>query len=91
MVATAVATPPQLSPQQQEFVHRAAWRAGVLGTFNLLAKILSARLIALIAVLGGIILAYPALSHSDWYSIIILGVYCAGVVIPVVTLAALGR
>jgi hypothetical protein len=87
---TAPTQTPPPSPQQ-EFVHRAAWRAGVLGAINVLARVLAARLIVLIAVIGGIVLAYPALGKPDWIMVVILGVYCAGVVAPAVILAALGK
>lgn len=101
--ATAPATPTivdaqinargnQVNPQQQlEYIHRAAWKAGMLGAINLLAKVLAARFIVLVAVVGGIMLALPTLSSPDWFKVGILGVYCAGVVLPAVVLAALGR
>jgi hypothetical protein len=72
-------------------VHRAVWKAGVMGAVNVLAKVLAARLIVLVAVTGGIALAYPALGSPDWFRVGILAVYCAGVVLPAVILAALGR
>lgn len=75
----------------REVMHRAAWKAGVLGAFNLVVKVLAARFIVLIAVVGGIMLAYPALDHPDWFRLGILSVYCVGVVLPAVVLAALGR
>ena len=81
--------PKQISPQQAEYIHRAAWKAGVLGALNMAARILAGRAIVMIAVVGGIFLAYPALSQPDWFRVGILGVYCLGVVLPAVVLAAL--
>lgn len=72
-------------------MHRAAWKAGVLGALNLVSRVLAARVIVLIAVLGGIMVTYPALHQPDWFRVVILAVYCAGVVLPAVVLAALGR
>lgn len=88
--ATTSFTPaPQIA--QQEYIHRAAWKAGMLGAVNVMAKVLAARLIVLVAIVGGIMLALPALSNPDWVRMAILGVYCLGVVFPAVALAAWGR
>ena len=93
-MAMAATAPTQTDPPrgpQIEYIHRAAWKAGVLGTLNMAARILAARLIVLVAIVGGIALAYPALGQPDWFHVGILAVYCAGVVLPAVVLAALGR
>lgn len=63
----------------------------MLGALNVVSRVLAARLIVLIAVIGGIVLAYPALSQPDWFKIVMLGVYCVGIVLPSVVLAALAR
>lgn len=76
---------------QMEFIHRAAWKAGMLGSINVLVKVLAARAIVMIAVIGGIVLALPALNQPDWFRVGILAVYCVGVVFPAAVLAALGR
>lgn len=63
----------------------------MLGAINLLTRVLAARLIVLIAVVGGIILAQPLLTHPDWLGVGVLAVYCLGIVLPAVALAAWGR
>lgn len=63
----------------------------MLGALNLLTRVLAARFIVLVSVIGGIMLALPALGQPDWLRLGILGVYCAGVVLPAVFLAAWGR
>jgi hypothetical protein len=70
-----------------EYIHRAAWKAGLIAAINVLALILAARAIVLIAVIGGIVLAYPALDHPDLFRVGILAVYCVGVILPSVVLA----
>jgi len=87
----ATTTRPTAGSLHTEYIHRNAWKAGVLGALNMAALVLASRLIVLIAVAGGIVLAYPALDHPDWFRIGILAVYCAGVVLPAVWLAASGR
>jgi hypothetical protein len=86
------AGPPPNSPQfQAEYTHRSIWKAAVLGTINVLAIVLAARLIVLIGVSGGIFLTYLALDHPDYFRIGALAVYCLGVVLPAVYLAASKR
>jgi hypothetical protein len=72
-------------------MHRAAWRAGVLGSINVLTRVLAARLIVLVAVAGGIWLTWVALGNPTIDREIILAIYTAAVVIPAVALAAFGR
>jgi hypothetical protein len=74
-------------------MHRSVWKAAVLGTINVLAIVLAARLIALVAVSGGIALATvvlaggPAGSPLDQTRLIALGIYAVGVCLPVVVLS----
>jgi hypothetical protein len=83
---TTTATPPDT-----EYVHRAAWKAGVLGAINVLMVVTAIRLIVLVAVGGAIALTVLALQQPDPLKLIALGIYCA-VVIPACTvLAARGR
>lgn len=63
----------------------------MLGAINVLSRVLAARAIMLIAVVGGIMLTFPALSQPDWFRLGIIAVYCVGVVVPVAILAAMGR
>ena len=82
---STVTTPPS------EYIHRAAWKAGVMGSLNVLTVLLAVRLTLLVAVCGAIVLAYLALSASDAYKLGALGVYALVVVVPLVWLAATGR
>lgn len=63
----------------------------MLGAINLLSKVLAARAIVLVAVIGGIMLALPMLNQPDWSKVGTLAVYCVGVVLPAVVLAVMGR
>lgn len=88
--ATTTTSPSQPSVQA-EAMHRMAWKAGVIGAFNALAVILAVRLILLVAVIGALILAWTVLKASEPVAIpalVMLAVYCALVVIPVVWLSA---
>lgn len=86
--------PPPNSPQfQAEYMHRNVWKAAVLGTINVLAIVLAARLIALVAVAGGIALTLVVLGGVpsgvplDQTRLIALGIYAVGVALPVVVLS----
>lgn len=79
------ATPPNLG---QEFVHRAAWKAGVMGAVNVLTAVLAVRLILLVSVSGASILAWVALAEPDLYRLGTLGVYAVVVVLPLIWLAS---
>jgi hypothetical protein len=78
-------SPPNL---QQEYIHRAAWKAGLLGALNVATAILAARLVVLVAVIGGIALTWLALAVPDPVRLGALGIYCVAVVIPSVWLAS---
>lgn len=82
------ATTPQLSPQQQEFIHRAAWKGAVLGALNVLVRVTAIRGIVMIAVIGGIVLALTALSAPDPWRLGVLSIYSLFVVVPVVWLSS---
>ena len=80
-----------LPPREAEFQHRAAWKAGVMGALNLLAVVLAVRLVLLVAVVGALYLATIAIdapSALQQPALIMLGVYCATVVIPMVWLSS---
>ena len=77
----------QQSNFQKEYIHRAAWKAGVMGTLNVLSVILAVRLTLLVAVCGAIVLAYLALAASDLYRLGALAIYALVVVVPLVWLA----
>lgn len=84
---TTPTTPTTTASFQQEFQHRAAWKAGVMGAVNVLAVVLAIRLILLVSVGGGIGLTWLALQNPDPYRLATLAVYCAVVVLPTVWLA----
>lgn len=96
MKAAATQTNPAKSPYTQpvinpEYVHRNAWKAGVMGSLNVLFAVIAARFILLVAVAGALILAWPVAKAPDPIAIpalIMLGVYCLLVVIPMVWLAS---
>lgn len=69
-------------------MHRAAWKAGVIGALNMAATILAARVIVLVAVVGGILLTWTALADPQLYRLLSLGVYGALIVLPVVWLSS---
>ncbi|HEX3522568.1 MAG TPA: hypothetical protein VHT52_10840 [Stellaceae bacterium] len=72
----------------REYIHRAAWKTGVLGALNVATKILAVRLILLVGVLGATGLTYLALHDPDPYRLAALGVYAAVVVVPLIWLAS---
>jgi hypothetical protein len=84
MMTQATTTPPNL---QAEYQHRVAWKAAVMGAFNVLVVVLAVRLILLVAVCGAISLAWLALQNPDPLRLGALGIYCAAVVIPTVWLS----
>ena len=81
---TQTTTPPDLT---QEFIHRAAWRAGVMGALNVAVMILAVRLVVLVAVGGGIVLTWLALQEPDPMRLGALGIYAAVIVVPCIWLA----
>ena len=82
------ATTTQLSKQQQEYVHRTAWKAAVLGAINVLVLVVSARILVLVSVVGGIVLTSAALTDPDPWRLGALAIYAIAVVVPVVWLAS---
>ena len=77
--------------REGEYQHRAAWKAGVMGGLNLLAIVLAVRMILLVAVIGALWLAKLALDvpvAMQMPALIMLGVYCGAVVIPMVWLSS---
>ncbi|HEY2530288.1 MAG TPA: hypothetical protein VGJ20_20520 [Xanthobacteraceae bacterium] len=83
--ATATtATPPSFPP---DYLHRAAWKAGVLGALNVATVILAVRLTLLVSVGGAISLTWLALRDPDPYRLGALAVYAVLVVVPLVWLA----
>ena len=80
-----------ISRESGEYMTRAAWRNGVMGALNLLAVVLAVRLVLLVAVLGALWLAKLALdvpAPVQQAALVMLGVYCATVVLPMVWLSS---
>ena len=77
-------TPPDM---RAEYVHRQAWKAGMLAAINVLTAVLSARLVVLVAVAGAIALTVLALQTPDPYRLGALGIYALGVVVPSIWMA----
>lgn len=96
---TTIQQPPSLTQDLQQAtlkagqdLRAAAWKAGVLAAINVAVRILSARMIVLVAVVGAIALTWIALHGSaDYRQLIALGVYCGFVVVPAVVLAAIAK
>jgi hypothetical protein len=73
---------------QTEYIHRASWKAGMLGALNVAVAILAVRLILLVGVIGAIGVAYLVLREPDPYRLAALGVYAGVVVVPLIWLTA---
>jgi len=71
-----------------EQIHRAAWKAGVLGALNVIVLVTAVRLILLVSVCGAIALAFLALQQPDPYRLGTLTIYTLLVVGPVVWLSS---
>jgi hypothetical protein len=85
------AQPPKPTPQQAEYIHRAAWKASVLATLNVLVAVVAVRFVLLLAVIGAFVLAKLSLDVAEPVktpALIMLGVYCATVVLPMVWLSS---
>ena len=63
-----------------------AYRAGVIGAVNVVLRVLSVRLILLVAVAGGIGLTWAALQSPDQNRLIALAIYCCSAVVPMIVM-----
>lgn len=92
LIASATTTtaqaPPKPNPQQAEYIHRAAWKAGVLGAINVLVAVVAVRFALLVAIVGAIVLTYITIAAPDPWRLAALGVYTALVVLPATWLAS---
>ena len=92
LIATAAATSstpkPPVSRETAEYIHRGAWKAGVLGSINVLAIVLAVRLGLLVAIVGAICLTYIAIQAPDPLRLGALAIYCAFVLLPTTWLAS---
>lgn len=73
---------------QGEYVHRAAWKAGLIGALNALALVLAIRFTLLVAIVGAIVLAVIAIEAPDPYRLGALAIYAIVVVGPTIWLAS---
>lgn len=93
-MATAATTqpkaqaPPSISRETGEYLHRAAWKAAVLGTLNVLILVIAIRFILLIAVVGAVWLTVIAIQAPDPLRLAAVGIYCLVLVLPMVWLAS---
>lgn len=74
--------------REGEFQHRAAWKAGVLASINVLAIVLAVRFSLLVAIVGAIVLTFITIEAPDPWRLGALGVYTALVVLPATWLAS---
>jgi hypothetical protein len=85
-------TPPKLIAEQvwatPEYIHRAAWKSGVMGALNVATAILAVRLTLLVAVGGAIACAYLVMREPDPYRLGALVAYALLVVGPLIWLTA---
>ena len=94
MIAAQTSSTPKAPPiarETGEYVHRAVWKAGVMGALNLLAVVLAVRLVLLVAVIGALWLAKLAIEVPPTVqmpALILLGTYCLTTVIPLVWLSS---
>jgi hypothetical protein len=79
---------PTTTATSAEFQHRAAWKAAVLGSLNVLFVILAVRAILLVAVIGAIYLTIIATTTPDPWRMGAVAVYAVIVVVPLTWLAA---
>lgn len=84
----AIPTPGTLPPETRiELQARAAWRAGVIGSLNVAAQILAARLILLLATMGAFGLTWVAIQTAQPLQLGAVALYLAGVILPLVWLS----
>ena len=76
--------------QNQAEIEFKAWKQGVMGSINVLFRVLSARVIVLIAVSGGIALTWVALADPNLYRLGAMMIYAIGMVGGSVWLAIKG-
>ena len=86
--ATATTTAPTPPKLQAEYIHRAAWKASVMGSLNVLVAVVAIRFALLVAIVGAIVLTYITIASPDPWRLAALGVYTALVVLPATWLAS---
>jgi hypothetical protein len=81
-------TTAKTSSTPDEYVTRAAWKAAVLGSLNVLFVILAVRAILLVAVIGAIYLTIIATTSPDPWRLAAVAGYAVIVVVPLTWLAS---
>lgn len=82
---------PEIAAIERELGTRLSWKAGVIGSINVVAAILAVRLILLVAIVGAIILTWFGIATHDVLRIAAVGVYTTTVVCPLIWLSAQRR
>ena len=91
MTTTPRTVRPEIAAIERELGTRLSWKAGVIGSINVVAAILAVRLILLVAIVGAIILTWFGISTHDVLRIAAVGVYTTTVVCPLIWLSAQRR
>ena len=84
----AQASTPTTPPPSPEAHYRAAWKAGLLASINLLTAVLAVRLTLLVAIVGAIGLAIVVVDRPDPFRLGALAIYAVIVVVPTIWLAS---
>jgi len=71
-----------------ELISRAAWQQGLLGALAAINRVLAARAILMLAMVGAIGLAVMALLQGDYLRLAVLGTYLIGGLLPLVWLSS---
>jgi hypothetical protein len=88
LIGQAPTTTAKTSSTPNEYVARAAWKAAVLGSLNVLFVILAVRAILLVAVVGAIYLTIIAATTPDPWRMAAVATYAVIVVVPLTWLAS---
>lgn len=88
MTGSKTPTPSPSPPVPPEFIHRAAWKAGVLGALNVLSALLAVRLTLLLACAGAFVLCFLTIQTANLAQAMIVLIYTVVVVVPLIALAA---
>jgi hypothetical protein len=88
LIAAQTPTSSTTTATTNEFQHRAAWKAAVLGSLNVLFVILAVRAILLVAVIGAIYLTIIAVAAPDPWRLATVAAFAVIVVVPLTWLAA---
>lgn len=74
--------------RETEYVHRAAWKAGVLGALNVVVAVIAVRFILLVAVAGAVAATFLAMQAPDLFRCVAAAIYAITVVCPLIWLSS---